>query len=117
MFLFHRWGLFDFVMYATIGAILVSTLILKTSARRYGGVELSYRLTICFMLTESLKKFYSDNIFISMSIDGKYKLADTTTIKKTQTSEKSDFIRDFDRRKRKDTWRHARTMKFHNSCC
>lgn len=100
MFLFHRWGLFDFVMYATIGAILVSTLILKTSARRYGGVELSYRLKICFMLTESLKKFYSDNIFISMSVDGKYKLADTTTIKKTL---KSDFIRDFDRRKRKDT--------------
>ena len=52
------------------------------------------------MLTESLKKFYSDNIFIFMSIDGKYKLADTTAIKKTL---KSDFIRDFDRRKRKDT--------------
>ena len=52
------------------------------------------------MLTESLKKFYSDNIFISMSVDGKYKLADTTTIKKTLNS---DFIRDFDRRKRKDT--------------
>ena len=76
-------------MYAIDKVILVATLILKTSAIINRGMELPYCLTVCFMLTISLKSFTMTTISYSRLLIERI----NWLIKKTL---KLNFIRDFD---------------------